>query len=133
MSKSQDLTSLFQKYQSLSETQQRAVASVVGSAVADAATRPLHWLYDRKVLEESIGENDPAFWPVNLSPFYEMPTGQRSCYNDMGYTMLRSLPSKSSEPFEVKNFLESFEGFFKAPSEYATALALRLEAYDPAK
>lgn len=42
------LEQLLLKVRSLPTTaQQRAVAAVVGASVADAATRPMHWLYDR--------------------------------------------------------------------------------------
>jgi len=45
----ESLATLFARYNTLSITKQRAVASVVGSAVADAATRPVHWLYNGSI------------------------------------------------------------------------------------
>ena len=47
----ESLQLLFDRYVKLSPIEKRAVSAIVGSAVADAATRPLHWLYDRKKLE----------------------------------------------------------------------------------
>ena len=41
------LRGLMSKFQNLNTVQQRSVAAVLGAAVADAATRPCHWLYDR--------------------------------------------------------------------------------------
>ena len=43
----QALSGLMNKFKNLNTIQQRSVAAVVGAAVADAATRPCHWLYDR--------------------------------------------------------------------------------------
>lgn len=137
-------------FTSLSPTSKRAVAAVVGAAVADAATRPFHWLYDRKVLEATLRENsdrNPEFWPTSVSPYYTLPTGRRSCYSDLGYCTLRSLPSPSSSSsssstsssseltpvFDRDAFITSLVTLFKAPSEYSEALARRKEAYDPAK
>jgi hypothetical protein len=83
-----DIPSLLRRLNGLTSVQQRAVASVVGSAVGDAATRPVHWLYDRAKLEATIGTSDPAFWPESISPYYTLPTGRRSCYN--GEPMLKT-------------------------------------------
>jgi hypothetical protein len=33
---------------------QRAVCAVVGAAVADAASRPMHWVYDKQILEDTV-------------------------------------------------------------------------------
>ena len=147
----ESLATLFARYNTLSITKQRAVASVVGSAVADAATRPVHWLYDRSKLESIISPTaDSAFWPESLSPFYSLPTGRRSCYNDLGYVMLRSLQQQSDHsntdstvttstasvvgsPYSKDAYFSSLKSLFSPPSEYADAMARRLVAYDPAK
>ena len=116
----------------LSLKKQRAIGAVVGAAVADAATRPMHWLYDRKKLEEIVGEGDPAFYPTNCSPFYSMPTGSRSCYNDIGFVMLSSLAP--GPVFSRDTYVDAMYAFFDpASSRYAKALALRnqLNPYDP--
>lgn len=126
------LTSLMNRFQILNPIQQRAVAAVIGASVADAATRPLHWLYDRTKLESIIEDNDPAFWPNNLSPFYSIPTGKRSCYNDMSYCLLRSLPRDKMKSSVLKDYVESLKDFFSPSSEYADALSRR-PVYDPAK
>ncbi len=110
---------LFEIYNTLSIRNQRSVAGIVGAAVGDAAARPFHWLYDRKKLEEIVGDTNPAFFPINCSPFYDLPTGRRSCYNDLGLCMLRSLPYKKDK------LIKSIVSLFNPPSEYATAFADR--------
>lgn len=126
---------ILHRFTQLSSNQKRAVSSVVGASVADAATRPTHWLYNRSKLESIINDKDPAFWHENLSPFYSIPTGRRSCYNDISYTMLLSLPTATAHldgfKFDPDLFMKSLEEFFKAPSEYYEAFIRREKAYDP--
>ena len=38
------------KIAKLTPLQSRAAASILGAVVADAAARPLHWVYDRNAL-----------------------------------------------------------------------------------
>jgi len=123
------IASLLVEYRTLSVVKQRAVSAIVGAAVGDAASRPVHWVYDRSVIETTIGNSNPEFWPTNLSPFYTIPTGGRSCYNDESLSMLRSLPL-SPTIFDKKATRESLLRMFAPDSEYAAALARRLKAYD---
>lgn len=126
------IATLLVEYRTLSVLKQRAVSAIVGAAVGDAASRPAHWVYDRTVLETTIGKSNPEFWPTNLSPFYSMPTGGRSCYNDEALSMLRSLPHFPGI-YDKEAARESILQTFSPTSEYAAAYARRLEAYDPAK
>lgn len=48
---------LLNTVQSLPPIKRRAVFAVVGAAVADAAIRPFHWVYDRPTLEAAVGDN----------------------------------------------------------------------------
>ena len=51
----------------------------LGATVADAAARPLHWVYDKKKLNSYIkGKKDIAFFKQNRSPFYSIKTGEVS-------------------------------------------------------
>jgi len=53
----------------------------LGATVADAAARPLHWIYDQKILQKHIkGMKDFAFIKENKSPFYSIKTGKVSCF-----------------------------------------------------
>ena len=64
----------------------------LGSTVADAAARPLHWVYNQKKLLTYIkGKKDFTFLKKNKSPFYNIKTGKVSGYNDIGQVMLKTL------------------------------------------
>ena len=64
----------------------------LGATVADAAARPLHWVYDKKKLNSYIkGKKDIAFFKQNRSPFYSIKTGEVSGYNDVGQVMFKTL------------------------------------------
>lgn len=87
------LTQLLETARSLPEFQQRKIASLLGAAVADAAARPLHWVYDLSALNKYIKDvrATPEFFPENRSPFYAMPTGENSCYFDQAGAVLAAL------------------------------------------
>ena len=64
----------------------------LGSTVADAAARPLHWVYNQKKLLNYIkGKKDFTFLKKNKSPFYSIKTGKVSGYNDIGQVMFKTL------------------------------------------
>ena len=64
----------------------------LGATVADAAARPLHWVYDQKKLLNYIsGKKDFAFLKKNRSPFYSIKTGEVSGYNKVGLVMFQTL------------------------------------------
>ena len=64
----------------------------LGSTVADAAARPLHWVYNQKNLLNYIrGKKDFTFLKKNKSPFYSIKTGKVSGYNDIGQVMFKTL------------------------------------------
>ena len=48
------ITENISKMAKLPPLQSRAAASILGAVVADAAARPLHWVYDRDVLVAHI-------------------------------------------------------------------------------
>jgi len=125
------LSSLLAEVRALPLRNQRAIGAVVGACVADAAARPMHWLYDQEKLESYLvsGEKDPAFFPMSVSPFYTLPTGRNSCYFDLGFVMLHSLGSGSLDDRFKANLLQMFgDG-----SEYNQAYRRRTEKYDPKK
>ena len=64
----------------------------LGATVADAAARPLHWVYDqKKLLTYTKGKKDFTFLKKNKSPFYIIKTGKVSGYNDVGQVMFKTL------------------------------------------
>jgi hypothetical protein len=85
----------------------------LGATVADAAARPLHWVYDPKKLNSYIkNKKDITFLKKNKCPFYNIKTGNVSGYNDVGQVMFKSLIEAKNQ-FEVlkifkKNILKNF-------------------------
>ena len=83
----------------------------LGATVADAAARPLHWVYDQKKLLNFIkGKKDFAFLKQNRSPFYNIKTGKVSGYNKVGQVMFETL-IENHENIEnrfKKNILKNF-------------------------
>ena len=64
----------------------------MGATVADAAARPLHWVYNQKKLLTYIkGKKDFTFLTKNKSPFYNIKTGKVSGYNEVGQVMFKTL------------------------------------------
>ena len=62
------------------------------ATVADAAARPLHWVYNQKKLNSYIkGRKDFSFLKKNKSPFYNIKTGKVSGYNEIGQVMFETL------------------------------------------
>ena len=86
---------------------------LLGATVADAASRNLHWIYDPKKLKSYIkGKKDIAFFKENKCPFYSIPTGNVSGYNDMAQVMFQTIITckKKSEILEnfKKNIVRNF-------------------------
>ena len=64
----------------------------LGATVADAAARPLHWVYDPKKLKSyTKNKKEVTFLKQNKSPFYSVKTGNVSGYNDVGKVMFKTL------------------------------------------
>jgi len=83
----------------------------LGATVADAASRPLHWVYNQKKLNSYIkGKKDFSFLKKNKSPFYNIKTGKVSGYNEIGQVMFKTLQEGHvgvNERFK-KNILKNF-------------------------
>ena len=83
----------------------------LGATVADAAARPLHWVYNQKKLLTYIkGKRDFAFLNKNKSPFYNIKTGRVSGYNDIGQVMFKTLIEghNNIETRFKKNIIKNF-------------------------
>ena len=83
----------------------------LGATVADAASRPLHWVYNQKKLQSYIkGKKDFSFLKKNKSPFYNIKTGKVSGYNDIGQVMFKTLleDDKNIEKRFKKNITKNF-------------------------
>ena len=98
----------------------------LGATVADAAARPLHWVYDPKKLNQYIkGKKEIAFLKKNKSPFYSIKTGNVSGYNDVGQVMFKTLISTKKKLEILKNFKRNIVKNFGPGSAYWRNLKLR--------
>jgi hypothetical protein len=98
----------------------------LGATVADAAARPLHWVYDPKKLNKYIkGKKDITFLKQNKSPFYSIKTGNVSGYNDVGQVMFKTLISTKKKSKILKNFKKNIIKNFGPGSAYWRNLKLR--------
>lgn len=50
----------------------RSRAAVLGAFVADAATMPLHWIYDVQRIEQLVGDAAPTFFQPPSCPYYDV-------------------------------------------------------------
>ena len=83
----------------------------LGATVADAAARPLHWVYNQKKLLSYIkGKKDFTFLKKNKSPFYNIKTGKVSGYNAIGQVMFETLleDQRNIKKRFKKNITKSF-------------------------
>ena len=96
----------------------------LGATVADAAARPLHWVYNQKKLSIYIkGKKDFTFSKKNRSPFYNIKTGKVSGYNEIGQVMFRTL-LEGHENID-KRFKDNILKDFGPGSKYWKNLKLR--------
>jgi len=97
---------------------------LLGATVADAAARPLHWVYDQKKLLTYIkGKKDFTFLKKNKSPFYNIKTGKVSGYNDVAQVMFKTL-LEGNEDIE-KRFKKNITKNFGPRSHYWKNFQLR--------
>src|SRR5210317_1047475 len=89
----------------------------LGATVADAAARPLHWVYDPKKLNTYIKKN--------RCPFYNIKTGNVSGYNDVGQVMFKSLIEAKNQFEVLKIFKKNIVKNFGPGSKYWKNLNLR--------
>ena len=98
----------------------------LGATVADAATRPLHWVYDPKKLKKYIkGKKEIVFLKKNKSPFYSIKTGNVSGYNDVGQVMFDTLKSTKKKSAIHNHFKRNIVKNFGPGSSYWKNLKLR--------
>ena len=98
----------------------------LGATIADAAARPLHWVYDPKKLKKYIkGKKEIAFLKENKSPFYSIKTGNVSGYNDVGQVMFQTIISSKKKSDILKNFKKNIVRHFGPGSNYYKSLKQR--------
>ena len=98
----------------------------LGATVADAAARPLHWVYNEKKLKSFIkNKKNIAFFQKNRSPFYSIKTGEVSGYNDVGQVMFKTLTQTKDQKNIIINFKKNIVKNFGPSSNYWKNLKLR--------
>jgi len=98
----------------------------LGATVADAAARPLHWVYDPKKLKSYIkNKKEITFLKQNKSPFYSIKIGNVSGYNDVGQVMFKTLATTKKKSEILKNFKKNIIKNFGPGSAYWRNLKLR--------
>ena len=91
----------------------------LGAVVADAAARPLHWVYDPKKLKRYIkGKKEIAFLKENKSPFYALETGLTSGYAAMGLVMFQTIITSKKKSDILPNFKKNLVQHFGPGSNY---------------
>lgn len=73
-----------------------ASSMIKASLISDAASMPLHWIYNQDIILEKLGENalvDSSFFPTPSCPYYSYPFGVYSPYGDESIPIMRSLSS----------------------------------------
>ncbi|KAF0688689.1 Aste57867_19718 [Aphanomyces stellatus] len=92
----------------------RARAAAIGGFVSDAATMPLHWIYNAEELGHLVAGRNPAFFYPPASKYYDYPLGHLSPYGD--------------EIVSLLDYLAETPGPF-SPTDYATASYDAMKAY----
>ena len=79
--------------------------------LADAATMPLHWIYNQADIEAKVADGTSAiFYPTPSCPFYNYPKGVLSPYGDESLPLLRSIAREHR--FEFEKVCEEYHSFF---------------------
>ena len=98
----------------------------LGATVADAAARPLHWIYDKKKLKSYIkNKKIITFFKENRCPFYSIKTGEVSGYNAVGQVMFKTLINTQQQNKIITNFKKNIIKNFGPGSRYWKNLKLR--------
>lgn len=95
----------------------RASSMVKVSLLSDAATMPLHWIYNQDTILEKIGTHqfsahDASFYPTPSCPYYSYPFGVYSPYGDESIPLFRSLACVGS--YDCKDVASNMFNFFSA-------------------
>jgi len=98
----------------------------LGATVADAASRPLHWVYDEKKLKSYIkNKKTITFFKENKCPFYSIKTGEVSGYNAVGQVMFKTITNTKNKNDIITNFKKNIVKNFGPSSRYWKNLKLR--------
>lgn len=103
----------------------RSAALVRASFITDAATMPVHWIYNQTELAALVQQRSPAFFSPPSCPFYKYPGGVFSPYGDESIPLLRSMSLLGE--FNTEKSAEAMHSFFTSyPDEMVHGYAGRL-------
>lgn len=123
------LEGLIASIKTFPDTDQRRISALLGATVADVASRPLHWIYNQEQLNNIIGDTkETEFWPENNCPFFTIPLGRPTAYNDTTLVTLRSVTTTNGNP-DLEHICQSLKQQFGPASDYGDALERRKAAY----
>lgn len=109
----------------------RAKAAVLGAIVADAATMPLHWIYDIEKMNTLLADAgrsaaNPEFYPTPSCPFYNQDPavpqhvlGGNSPYGEELLPLARSLEAKGG--LDPDAYGDAMVEFFSGGPSYRNA------------
>mmetsp|Transcript_14693 Transcript_14693/g.16757 ORF Transcript_14693/g.16757 Transcript_14693/m.16757 type:complete len:376 (-) Transcript_14693:3660-4787(-) len=113
------------------------VKAVLGGFVADAASMPTHWIYDREKLKEVLGKEGmktPAFFKTPSCPFYSSKEfighyehGMSSPYGEQGEMVLKFLEKNNGSidsGRQFSDYLYEWGMSFTGRKDHATKLFL---------
>lgn len=127
------LPSLITKVSNLNVETSKKVSAFLGAVVGDAASLHLEWIYDQAKVLDIVGgkDKDPAFWPDSHVPFFTLPNGKVSCYNDEAIQAL-SVMAKNDGKYDTGKLIDHFLIHFGDPeSPYQIAKAKRVDKKYP--
>lgn len=99
----------------------RGKAAIVGALIADAATAPLHWIYDcpkisMLLADKGKGQN-PEFYDPPSCPFYTVQWGGPSAYGDEAYVLLQSVAAVGA--LDPEHYAQTLAEFYQSnPDKY---------------
>lgn len=103
----------------------RASLMIKASIISDAASMPLHWIYNQADVASKVGRGEAAFFPTPSCPFYTYPAGELSPYGAESLPILQSLSEVGSyDRDQVANQL--YESLRVYPEEGSKGYAGRL-------
>jgi len=105
--------------------QTRAFKCILGAVVADAATQPLHWIYDAEKLRTivSSASMQPEFYSPPQNPFYSIPVGSNTCYGDQIMALLESLAE--SKGWNPNDYIKRLVAVFGPGTPYEQGMSGR--------
>lgn len=104
---------------------ERGRAAILGALVADAATMPLHWIYDAPKISAMLAERGmeaaPEFYPEPSCPFYKAPAGlgSQSCYGEELLPLLKAMAEGGA--YDTEAYVQAMYDHFKDPLLYRNA------------